>query len=321
MQSAEHGLRKPVLEHPRAQHIQPESRDEARNGINEVVCLDVDRSTTKQQIERHEADKEPAAAAPGHNHQNGRYTDMRRGEGGRRTLAHLLRTFHKVIEEAMFVARPRHQFPVVVEVVADGGENAVQGILHTDGREIELRTRYGHEDIDEIVKEKGGDDDERHLLQQVEAADEVPQHDDQHHGIIGEVTQVERFAHPDIGQAFGKPDGGLPAEEPLLGRSEYMIQIGEEAVELIRVGIPVGQERHLYRDAHEGGKPAGRQTVDIHQQESYGRYQHTVGQHPQGMIHLLIQEQYQYRREQVVDERHLLYCKKPLAGIHHLEYI
>ena len=227
----------------------------------------------------------------------------------------------KTEEEALLELRPGQQFGVVVEVVADGGKDTVQHVLHADGRKVELRPCHRHKNVDEIVKEEGGDDDKRHLLQQVEAADEVPQHDDQHHGIVEEVTHVERFAHPDIGQAFGKPDGGLPAKEPLLGRSEHMVQIGEEAVELIRVGIPVGQERHLYRDAHKGGKLTGRQAVEIHQQEGHGSYQRTIAQHPQGMVHPLIQKQYQYRREQVVDERHLLYCKQPLAGIHHLEYI
>ena len=321
MQSAEHGLCKPALEHPRGEHIQSKSRDEACYSIDEVVRLNIDRSTAEQHVERQKASKKPAAATPGHNHQDGRHTDMRRREGGRRTLTHLLRTLHQIIEETMLVARPRQQLLIVIEVVADGGKDTVQHVLHADGRKVELRPCHRHKNVDEIVKEEGGDDDKRYLLQQVEAADEVPQHDDQHHGIVEEVTHVERFAHPDIGQAFGKPDGGLPAKEPLLGRSEHMVQIGEEAVELIRVGIPVGQERHLYRDAHKGGKLAGCQAVEIHQQKGHGSYQRTIAQHPQGMVHPLIQEQYQYRREQVVDERHLLYCKQPLAGIHHLEYI
>ena len=114
-----------------------------------------------------------------------------------------------------------------------------------------------------------------------------------HHGIVEEIAHVERLAHPHVGQTFGKPNGRLPAKEPLLGRSEYMIHIGEEAVELVRVRIPVGQERHLYHHAYESRELAGRQAVEVHQQESHTRYQHTISQHVQGMVHTLIQKQYQ----------------------------
>ena len=142
----------------------------------------------------------------------------------------------------MLVARPRQQLLIVIEIIADGWKYTVQNILHADSRKIELRSCHGHEDIDEVIEEEGGDDDKGNLLQQVEAADEVPQHDDQHHGIVEEIAHVERLAHPHVGQTLGKPNGRLPAKEPLLGRSKYMIQIGEEAVELVRVGIPIGQE-------------------------------------------------------------------------------
>ena len=125
---------KPALEHPRGEHIQSKSRDEACYSIDEVVRLNIDRSTAEQHVERQEASKKPAAATPGHNHQDGRHTDMRRREGGRRTLTHLLRTLHQIIEETMLVARPRQQLLIVIEVVADGGKDTVQHVLHADGR-------------------------------------------------------------------------------------------------------------------------------------------------------------------------------------------
>ena len=51
---------------------------------------------------------------------------MRRRKGSRRTLTHLLRTLHQIIEETMLIARPRQQLLIVIEVVADGGKDTVQ---------------------------------------------------------------------------------------------------------------------------------------------------------------------------------------------------
>ena len=113
------------------------------------MCLDIDRSTAQQQVERQEAGKETAAATPCHNHQDGGYAHVRRGEGGRGTLAHFLRVLHQAVEEALLELRPGQQFGVVVEVVADGGEDALRHVVHPYGGEVELGTGHRDEDIDE----------------------------------------------------------------------------------------------------------------------------------------------------------------------------
>ena len=317
--SPEHRLRKPPLEHPRHQHIDAESGDEAHDGIYQVMRLDVDRGSTQQQVERQEAGEQLPAAAPRHNHQDGGHADVRAGESCRGTLAHLLGTLHQVVEEAVLVARTGKQLLVVVEVIADGRENALRHTVGTDSREVELRTGNGDEYIYKVIDEESGDDDERHLLEEVETVEEVPHHHYQNHGVIEEVAHVERLADPHLRETFAEPDGRLSAEEPLLCRGEHVVEVGEDAVELESVGIPIGEQRHVDGDAHKGGELAGRQPIEVHQQEGHACNQHPVCQHTHRVVHLLKKKQNQDRGQQVVYQRHLLYRKQPLAGFYPLE--
>lgn len=312
----EHRLRKPPLEHPRHQHIDAERGHEPCHRIEQIVCLDVDRGAAQQQVEGQEAGEQFPAAASSHNHQDGGHAHMRAGEGGGGTFAHLLGAFHEVVEEAVLVAGTGKQFLVVVEVVADGGEDALRHVVRTDGGEVELRTGNGDEYIYKVIDEEGGDDDERHLLEEVEAVEEVPHHHHQNHGVVEEVPHVERLADPHLRESLAEPHGGLSAEEPLLRRSEHVVEVGEDAVELERVGVPVGEQRHVDGDAHEGGELAGCQPVEIHQQEGHCRNGGTVDEHPHRMVHLLKKKQNQDRGQQIVYQRHLLYRKQTLAGFY-----
>ena len=90
----EHRLRKPPLEHPRYRHIKNNGREKADDSINQVMRLNIHRSSAQQQIERKQASKQASAAPPCHNHQNGRNADMRTWKCGRRPFAHLLGAFH-----------------------------------------------------------------------------------------------------------------------------------------------------------------------------------------------------------------------------------
>ena len=102
----EHRLRKPPLEHPRYRHIKNKGREKADDSINQVMRLNIHRSSAQQQIERKQASKQASAAPPCHNHQNSGHTDMGTGESRRRTLSHLLRTLHQIVEKSMLLSRP-----------------------------------------------------------------------------------------------------------------------------------------------------------------------------------------------------------------------
>ena len=122
-----------------------------------------------------------------------------------------------------------------MEIVADGRKDALRHILLANGREVELRTSHGNEDIYQVVDEEGGDNDE-----QIEPKQEIPDHYHQNHGIIGKVAHIERFADPHLRPCLTEPDGRLPAKQPLLGRGKDVVEVREDAVELKRIRIPVG---------------------------------------------------------------------------------
>ena len=296
----EEGSGKPFLEQPRGGPIEHESGQEAGNGVDEVVGLDVDGGRAKQQVEGQEPAEQPLAAPPGHNHQDGRDAHVRTGEGGRGTFAYLLRAFHQAVEEAVLVAGAGQQFLVVVEVIADGREDALRHLIGANGGEIELGACHRDEDIDEVVDEKRGDDDERNLLQQVVAVDKIPQDNDEHHGVIEEIAQVERLADPHLRQTTAEPDGGLAAKQTLLGRSKHMVEVQKQAVELEGIRIPIGKQRHLYHHPHEGTELAGRQPIKIHQQKSDKGYERTIPQHLGRMVHQVVENYNQNGSQQIV---------------------
>lgn len=283
--------------------------------------LDIDRGGTQQEVHRQQAGEQAAAAAPRHYHQDGGDAYVRTGESRRGTLTDLLRAFYQVVEEAVFVAGAGQQFLVVVEVVADGGEDAVCHVVGTDGGKVELGACHGHEDINKVVDEERSDDGKGNLLQQVVAVDEVPQHDDEHHGVVEEIAQIEGLAHPHLREAPAEPDGRLSAEKELLGGGEHVVQVGEEAVELEGVRIPVGEQRHLNDHPHEGRKFAGSQAVEVHQHEGDGGYERTVPQHLSGMVHPVIEEDNQHGCQQVIYQRYFLNRKQPFVGLYSLEYV
>jgi len=116
-----------------------------------------------------------------------------------------------------------------------------------------------------------------------------------------------------------EPDGWLSTEQRLLGRGKHMVEVGEKAVELKRVRIPVGKQRHLYDHPHEGRELTGSQPIEIHQYESDKGNERTVPQHLVGMVHPVVKEDYQHRCQQVIYQRYFLYRKKSLVGLYTLE--
>lgn len=206
------------------------------------MCLDIDRSPAQQQIERKQAGKQTLAATPCHNHQYRRHSDVRTGKSSRGALTHLLGTLHQVVEEAVLIARTGKKFLMVMEIVTDGREDTSRHMVASNGGEVELRPGNGDEDINKVIDEESGDDDERNLLEKVETIKEIPHHHQQNHRIIEEVSHIERLAHPHLRKPFTEPHSRLSTKHPLLHRREHVVEIGEYPVELKGVGIPIGKQ-------------------------------------------------------------------------------
>lgn len=316
MHLLEHRHRKPLLEHLRHQHIQHKCRYKPGEGVNQIVCLDIDRGAAKQEIERHQYGKQPFAATPCHDHKYGRNSHMRAGESGRGALTHLLGTLYQVIKQTLLVSRPGKQFLMIVEVIADGGEVALLGILQPDGGKIELGAGNGNEDINQVVDKERSHQHERELLEQLEPVDEIEHGDHQNHRIVREIAQMKCLTHPMLRKKIAEVQRGLGAEHPLLGGCKNMIEVGEEAVELVRIGIPVREQAHLNGNAYESGKLAGSQAVEIHQQKRHAGNHRPVQQHVIGMIHPLEKEQDQYGCQQIIDQSHLLNSEQSFPGLY-----
>ena len=131
---------------------------------------------------------------------------------------------------------------MVMEIVTDGREDTLRHMVASNGGEVELRPGNGDEDINKVIDEESGDDDERNLLEKVETIKEIPHHHQQNHRIIEEVPHIKRLAHPHLRKPFTEPHSRLSAKHPLLHRREHVVEIGEYPVELKGVGIPIGKQ-------------------------------------------------------------------------------
>jgi len=294
--------------------IDDEGRDEACDGVDEVVCLDVDRGAAEQHVERQQDEGQDAVArAHGQNHEYGRYAHVRAGEGGRGPFAGLLRHLHQVVEEAVGVTRCGEQGGVVVEIVAHAVEVAQGDVVKPDGGEVVLRPGHGYEYIYKVIDEERGEDDERRAVEFGIAGEEVEEHDGDNHGIVGEVAHVERLAEPHGRAQAAELECRLATEEHLFGVGEEVVEVGEEAVELIGVGIPVGEQRQLEQHAQEAGQLAGASLVEIHQQERPSGDADALAQHRKGVVHAFVENENHDGGQQVVGQADHFDGKQALA--------
>ena len=179
--------------------------------------LNVHGGATQQYVERRKYIAELLVHTPGHYHKNGGDAHVRAGESGGRPFAHFLRGFNQTIEKTLMGVGTRQQDGVVVEIVADGKEILGSDVVHADGREIELRSCNGYEYINKVIDEERGDQYKGHLFKPFETEHEVVDGYDGYHGVISEVTQVERFAEPHAGTYFHELYRWLATEYPLFG--------------------------------------------------------------------------------------------------------
>ena len=79
--------------------IYEESTDEARQGIDKVVGVDIHRGGTEQQVERQEQQCQPLeAVAEGKDEQQGGNADVAAGEGGGGAFAGLVGYADQLVE-------------------------------------------------------------------------------------------------------------------------------------------------------------------------------------------------------------------------------
>ena len=146
-----------------ANEVEDNGRYPAAEYVDEVVCLNVHRSAAEEHVERQGAPEERPARAPQEEEQHRAHAYMGRGESRRGAFARLLRAFYQRAEETVGTGRGG-QFRMIAEVIAHLREVACVDNILAYGVEIILRAGNGQEEVDEIIKEKCREHDERAAL-------------------------------------------------------------------------------------------------------------------------------------------------------------
>ena len=115
--------------------------------------------------------------------------------------------------------------------------------------------------------------------------------------------------------ARGEEQGRLASEEVLLQRGEHVVEVGQVAVELESVGIPVGEEAELYDNAQIRREPAGMEAVEEHEGQRGEQNLQPPPEERQGGAHFRPGADDEQRCKQGVNHRGFLHGQQPPRGI------
>ena len=94
------------------------------------MCLNIDRGTAKEEIERCQDSQKPVVAVvPEKQHTDGAYTDVRTWESCCRTFAGCFGIFNKVIEDTVSISRTLETVLMMVEEIMHIREDACCDVL------------------------------------------------------------------------------------------------------------------------------------------------------------------------------------------------
>jgi len=140
----------------------------------------------------------------------------------------------------------------------------------------------GEENENKVEREERCHYNEHRPAELVVAAAVVIQHRGHDEEVVGHVAEVEnlRQQRPRAGPAEFQRH--LAAEQSLLPRGHYMVEVGEHAVKLVEVGIPPCEQRELrYAPRPHGeaarNEPVGRPQGQRHQHDAHSPEYHRVG--------------------------------------------
>ena len=77
-----------------------------------------------------------------------------------------------------------------------------------------------------------------------------------------DVAEAHEFGEPSPGDVLGEEQRGLAGEDGLFAGGEEVVEIGEDAVEFVGVGIPPREKYHLDDDAQQQHEAGGAHEVD-----------------------------------------------------------
>lgn len=100
-------------------------------------------------------------------------------------------------------------------------------IIHSDSREIKLRTGNRNQYINKIIDKKRSDQHKRNLFKPLKTKQEIINSHNPNHWIISKIPHIKWFTEPHGRKMFTKFYRRLATEQKLLRRSEEIIQIGK----------------------------------------------------------------------------------------------
>ena len=263
--------------------------------IDGIVGLNVNRGEAHQYEERQDAVEELlVSGAPGKEEQDGADAHMTAGEGRGGALAGIVGGLHALVEESVGIAGQGQALAVCGKEIVHVGEHAVGNVVEPRCQIVVLRSRYRQCDEDDVVDEERGEYDEGRAVELLITVTEIEEGHQRDERIVRGIAQLHQFAENRVGEMLREEQGGLAVEELLLVAGEDMIEVGQQSVELVGVGIPPRQERHLGSDAAEVGETAGHHSVDGPHGHGHGHDAYAPPEHRLGVVHLRVGE----KREQ-----------------------
>ena len=301
---------------PREDEVEHHADEEAGQCINGIVGQNVYRGKTHQYIEGQDGEDEAAAArAERQQHDYRRHAHMAAGERSRGSLSRVVGQVEHVVPETVGPPRCSHALGMGEEPVAHVGEYAAGYLVGANRQIVELGTGDGQQDEDDIESEERGENDEGRHLELMVAAEEIVEIDDEHEREIADVAQAHQFGEPAPRHLLREHQCRLATEERLLQRGKHMVEVGQHAVQFIRVGIPPAQKRHLHQDAQKHGKPTGHHAVDGPHGHRRGDKAEAAPQHRLRVLHLRPHEAHHQHRQQQIAHGYPLHCQQSFHGL------
>ena len=293
-----------------------DARHPASQNVDGIVSLDIDGGKTHQYKQRqHAIEQLPIATTPGQNHEDGSHTDMTAGESRCWSFARFVGTGHTLIEETFVVARYGKRLVVCDKVVADIGECAIRYVVESCGQVIILRTGDGQEDKDDVIDEERREDDEHRTVELLITAEEVEQRYKGNHREVRYIAQVHQLAEHGMRPCLCEEQRRLTTKKLLLVACKHVVEVGEDPVQQIGVGIPPRQEQHLCADTAEMGEVARNHAIHCPQCQRHHHDAEAPPKHGFRILHLRRGEEHQQQGQHQIAHDDPFHCQQSLARL------
>ena len=172
-----------------------------------------------------------------------------------------------------------------------------------------------HQVEDDIKGHKRCHDDEYATLELGIVAEEIDQSHAGYHGVIGGVAHAHQLGDDGRGELLGKHQRGLETKQRLLPLGKDVVEVGQHAVELIGIGIPPCQQRHLSHNSGKHSGTAGHDAIDCPQGSHHRHHAHAAPNHRVGVGELGIGKQDKEQGKHQIAQHHPLHRQESAARL------